>query len=122
MKMPPAGLGYSGERILKMKEIAVTWGGAVKVAWSIGWRLTLYLVPVYALGIAAFIAAMMAGDSLQGPMMWGVVAYYVLQVLWVAGVALAFLVAVKNVIGKSYSASSFPSVPEDFRIALISDQ
>lgn len=104
-----------------MKEIAVTWGGAVKVAWSIGWRLTLYLIPAYALGIAALIAAMMAGDSLQGPLMWGVAAYYLLQVLWIAAVALAFLVAVKNVIGKSYSASSFPSVPEGFRIALVTD-
>ena len=104
-----------------MKEIAVTWGSAVKIAWSIGWRLTLYLIPAYALAVAALIAAMMAGESLQGPVMWGVFAYYVLQVLWIAAVALAFLVAVKNVIGKSYSASSFPSVPEGFRIVLVSD-
>lgn len=104
-----------------MREIAVTWGGAVKVAWSIGWRFTLYLIPAYALGIAAFVAAMMAGDSLQPPVMWGVVAYFVLQVLWIVAVALAFLVAVKNVIGKSYSASPFPPVSEGFRVALVSD-
>lgn len=104
-----------------MREISMTWGGAAKVTWSLGWRLAVYLIPAYVLGVATLIVAMMAGDSLQGPVIWGVIAYYVLHILWVAAVVLAFVIAVKNVIGRSYSASSFPSVPEGFRIALVSD-
>lgn len=103
-----------------MKEIAVTWGSAVKIAWSIGWRLVLYLIPAYVLGAAVMLTAMMVGGSLEGPAIWGIVAYYVLQVLWFAAVALAFLFAVKHVIGKSYSASSVPPVSEGFRIVLVS--
>lgn len=104
-----------------MREIAVSWGGATKVAWSIGWRLVLYLIPAYALAFAVMLAAMMAGDSLQGPVIWGVVIYYVLQALWIVAVVVAFLFAVKQVIGKSYVASSFPPVREGFRITLVSD-
>jgi hypothetical protein len=105
-----------------MREVAVSWGGAVKVAWSIGWRLVVFLIPAYLLAIAVMLAAMMAGDSLQGPVFWGVVLYYLLQALWIVAVAVAFLFAVKQVIGKSYSPSSFPPVAEGFRIALVSDQ
>lgn len=104
-----------------MREVGLTWGGAVKVAWSIGWRLALYLIPAYVLAIVAMIIAMSAGDPLDGPVPWLVVAYYVLQVVWFAVVAIAFLLAVKQVIGKSYSRSSFPPVPEAFRITLVSD-
>jgi len=106
---------------LKMREVTVSWGSAIKVAWSIGWRLVLYLIPAYALAHAMMLAAMIAGDSLQGPVIWGVVLYFVLQALWIAAVAVAFLFAVKQVIGKSYGASSFPPVAEDFRITLVSD-
>jgi len=105
-----------------MKELGVTWGNTIKVAWSIGWRLVLYLIPAYFLTYLVMIVAMTAGDSIQGPIPWLVVAYYVLQILWFALVALAFLLAVKHVIGKSYSKSSFPPVPEDFRITLVSDR
>jgi len=105
-----------------MQEIRLTWGGAAKVAWSIGWRLVLYLIPAYVLAIVVMVVAMMAGDSLEGSIPWLVVAYYVLQALWFPAVALAFLFAVKHVIGKSYSASSFPPVAEDFRITLVSDK
>jgi CBS-domain-containing membrane protein len=104
-----------------MREVTVSWGSALKVAWSIGWRLVVYLIPAYALGFAAMLAAMMAGDSLQAPMIWGVLAFYVLQALWLVAIALAFVFAVKHVIGKSYSASAMPRVPESFRIALVSD-
>jgi hypothetical protein len=105
-----------------MREVAVSWGSAVKVAWSIGWRLVLFMIPAYLLAIAVMLAAMTAGDSVQGPVAWGIALYYVLQALWVAAVAVAFLFAVKQVIGKSYSPSSFPPVAEGFRITLISDQ
>jgi NADH:ubiquinone oxidoreductase subunit 6 (subunit J) len=104
-----------------MREIEVSWGGAIKVAWSIAWRLALYLIPAYALGIAMMIVAMMAGDSLQGPVVWGVVIYYVLQALWLAAVLLAFVFAVRGVLGKSYSSSSTLKVPQGFRVTLIAD-
>ena len=105
-----------------MNEINVTWGSAAKVAWSIGWRLMLYLIPAYVLAIVTMIVAMMASDSVQGSIPLFVAGYYVLQGFWVIAVALAFLVAVKHVIGKSYSKSSFPLVQEEFRITLVSDQ
>jgi len=104
-----------------MREIAVSWGSAVKVAWSIAWRLALYLVPAYALGAAIMVAAMMAGDSLQGPVVWGILMYYVLQALWLAAVLLAFLFAVRNVLGKSYSSSSSLRIPQGFRVTLIAE-
>lgn len=105
-----------------MKEINLTWGGTAKVAWSIGWRLIVYLIPAYVLALAAMLVAMMASDSVQGSIPWLVVAYYVLQALWFPAVAMAFVFAVKHVIGKSYSSSSFPLVPEGFRVALVSDK
>ena len=104
-----------------MREVEVCWGSAIKVAWSIAWRLALYLIPAYALVIAMMIMAMMAGDSLQGPVVWGVVIYYVLQALWLAAVLLAFVFAVRGVLGRSYSSSSFPKVAQGFRVTLIAD-
>jgi len=104
-----------------MREMAVSWGGAVKVAWSIAWRLALYLVPAYALGAAIMVAAMMAGDSLQGPVLWSVLIYYLLQAIWLAAVMLAFLFSVRNVLGRSYSSSSFLKIPQGFRVTLIAE-
>jgi cell division protein FtsW (lipid II flippase) len=105
-----------------MSEINVTWGSAAKIAWSIGWRLALYLIPAYLLGYLVMMAAMLAGDTLQGSVPWVVIAFYLLQILRFLVVALALLIAVKQVIGKSFSASSFPPVAEDFRVTLVSDK
>jgi len=104
-----------------MQELKVSWGAAVKVAWSIAWRLALYLVPAYALGAAIMIAAMMAGDSLQGPVPWGVLIYTLLQALWLAAVLAAFVLAVRGVLGKSYSRSSSLKVAKGFRVTLVAD-
>ena len=105
-----------------MREMKATWGSAMKVAWSIGWRAAIYLIPAYVLAYAVMVAAMMAGDAVQGSVPWLVAVYYVLRILWAGAVALAFLLAVKGVIGKSYLASSFPPVKESFRITLVTEE
>jgi len=104
-----------------VKEISITWGAAVKIAWSIGWRFILYLIPLNLLGGAVVLALASYGSPFEGRVLILNAAWYFLQVLYCAAVALGFLLAVRNVIGKSYAESSLPPVPHSFRIALVSD-
>lgn len=104
-----------------MKEITMNWGAAVKIAWSIGWRFVLYLVPVNLLAGIAVLALVSYGSPLEGQVMLLNAVWFLLQLLWFAALAFGLLLAVRNVIGKSYTESSLPPVPRSFRIALVSD-
>ena len=105
-----------------MQEINVTWGSAIKVAWSIGWRVSLYLIPAYIIGAAVMLGAMMSGDMMNASIVTDVLAYYLLELLWLAYGTFAFVLAVKQVIGRSYSASAFPPVAQAFRVTLVAGE
>ncbi|MDH4124472.1 MAG: hypothetical protein OEW64_05525 [Gammaproteobacteria bacterium] len=104
-----------------MREISLTWGGAIKIAWSIAWRFLLWLIPVNLLAAAVVLGLVSFGSPFEGHVLLLVAAWYLLRVLWFAAIALGFLFAVKSVIGKSYARSSLPSVPESFRVTLVSE-
>lgn len=104
-----------------MKELYVTWGAAVKIAWSIGWRFLLWLIPLNLLAAAVVLGLVSFGSPFEGHVLLLTAAWYLLRVMWLAGVALGFLFSVRSVIGKSYARSSFPSVPESFRVTLVSE-
>jgi len=102
-----------------MQEIDVTWGSAIKVSWSIGWRVSLYLIPAYIVGAAVMLSAMMSGDMMNASIVTDVLAYYLLELLWLVYATFAFVLAVKQVIGMSYAASGFPAVAQAFRVTLV---
>jgi len=105
-----------------MQEINGTWGSAIKVAWSIGWRVSVYLIPAYIIGVAVMVSAMMSGDVMNGSIVTGMLTYYLLELLWLVYGTFAFVLAVKQVIGRSYAASAFPPVAQAFRVTLVTGE
>jgi len=98
-----------------MREVEINWGNATKVAWSLGWRFMLFSIPAYMLGSAAVPLAIMAGEPFANAI------YLVFRSLEFAAIALAFIFAVKIVLGRSYSESYFPRVTDKFRLALVAE-
>ncbi len=96
-----------------MRELDGNWGSATKVAWSIVWRFVLFSIPAFVLGSAALPLALMAGEPLAN------IVYFAFRSLEFAALALAFVFAVKSVLGRAYSESSFLRVTDDFRLALV---
>ena len=61
----------------------------------------------------------MSGDVMQGSIVTVLLTSYALEILWLAYGAFAFVLAVKQVIGRAYAASAFPPVAQAFRVTLV---